>query len=64
MLKERRVGKRGERGEEGQALQLHIVGMEDATPSAKATARVYRKRAEELGKKRRGRENEGRAMAR
>jgi len=37
--------------------------MENATPSASATARVYGKRGEELGKKRCGRENEARAMA-
>ena len=54
--------------DEGQILQSHIFAVQDATPSAptpspRATARVYGKLAEELGKKRCGRENEARAMA-
>ena len=55
---------KGERKERGQVLHSHIIAMQVATPSPRATVRVYGKRAEELGKKRRGRENEGRAMAR
>ena len=46
--------------EKPQSRRVFGLGLQDIV---RATARVYGKRAEELGKKRRGRENEARAMA-
>ena len=58
------IGRRGRNASEREeALQSHIVANQDATLSPRATARVYGTLAEELGKKRRGREHEARATA-
>ena len=56
-----KIGQRARVEEEKpQSRRVFGIGLRDIV---RATARVYGKRAEELGKKRRGRENEARAMA-